>query len=124
MTVWATFCVCVQEAKVNEALMEENVSAREEKQVQAGPAGQEENAVNPCQCQRQCVWSLGGDEASRVHPAAAVESDAGSEPSGAGAADAERAAPGQSGSGFPPSWTFEVHFTTQINGSISPTIQS
>lgn len=55
VTVWATFCVCVQEAKVNEALMEENVSAREEKQVQAGPAGQEENAVNPCQCQRQCV---------------------------------------------------------------------
>lgn len=47
-------------------------------------------------------WSLGGDEASRVHPAAAVESDSGSEPSGAGAADAERAAPGQSGSGFPP----------------------
>lgn len=60
-------------------------------------------------------WSLGGDEASRVHPAAAVESDSGSEPSGAGAADAERAAPGQSGSGFPPTWTFEVHFSQQMN---------
>lgn len=58
-------------------------------------------------------WSLGGDEASRVHPAAAVESDSGSEPSGAGAADAERAVPGQSGSGFPP-WTFEVHFSQQM----------
>lgn len=39
MTVSATFCVCVQEAKVNKALMEENVSAREEKQVQAGTSG-------------------------------------------------------------------------------------
>lgn len=56
VTVSATFSrVCVQEAEVNAALMEENVSAREEKQVHAGPTGREGNAVNPCQCQRQCV---------------------------------------------------------------------
>lgn len=46
-TASATFsCVCVQESEVNEALMEENASAREEKQVRAGPTGRDGNAVN------------------------------------------------------------------------------